>query len=308
MRRRIGKSFFILLSAILFLFILAFSSCGSSEAVAEYELTVSEEGTVTAITVTGEGELHVVIPEGVTNIERGVFAYSKQLKSITLPSTMTEIPLLAFEGCGKLVSATLAEGVRSIENFAFAGCYSLREINFPDSLENLHQTSFEGCTELIEYDDGVYYVNDWAVDCNEYISTVTLREGTRGIAAGAFFEKKRLDTFVFSKDVVYIGESAFLRCRARTVIIPEGWDTLPSGFCSLFENLRRLTLPESLTTIKGLAFDGFYHGGTVIFSSYSNWRVDNSEQTVLYFEDLSTVEGFQAARVKYGAWDWFVID
>ncbi len=296
------------MSAILFLFILAFSSCGSSEAVAEYELTVSEEGTVTAITVTGEGELHVVIPEGVTNIERGVFAYSKQLKSITLPSTMTEIPLFAFEGCGKLVSATLAEGVCSIEKFAFAGCYSLREINFPDSLENVCQTSFGGCTELIEYDDGVYYVNDWAVDCNEYISSVTLREGTRGIAAEAFSGKKRLDTFVFSKDVIYIGESAFLGCRAITVIIPEGWETLPSGFCALFENLRRLTLPESLTTIKGFAFHGFYHSGTVIFSSYSNWRVDNSEQTVLYFEDLSTVEGFQAARVKYGAWDWFVID
>ena len=68
----------------------------------------------------------VIIEEGVTSVLKGTFMDCPNLKSVTLPSTLTKIENLAFSGCSALTEVIIPEGTE-IESdiFTFVGCTSL---------------------------------------------------------------------------------------------------------------------------------------------------------------------------------------
>ncbi|MDR3174024.1 MAG: leucine-rich repeat domain-containing protein [Treponema sp.] len=68
------------------------------------------------------------VPEGVTLIRDGAFAYCYNLHSINLPPGLTAIGDGAFSGCYYLRSISLPESLTSIGNEAFAWCSSLNSI------------------------------------------------------------------------------------------------------------------------------------------------------------------------------------
>ena len=70
----------------------------------------------------------VVVPDGVTKIEKFAFKNCANLKNITLPNGVTSIGDYAFQNCKSLTSITLPDGVTSIGYGAFAGCKSLASI------------------------------------------------------------------------------------------------------------------------------------------------------------------------------------
>lgn len=105
----------------------------------------------------------IVIPEGVTEIEIHTFDLCSKLKTVTLPSTLTRIGEYAFYKCTQLKTPDIPESVTTIERSAFAGCLL-------------------SCQTI----DGVTYVDNWVL---EYNNGSVLRDGTVGIAEGAFDSK-----------------------------------------------------------------------------------------------------------------------
>ena len=75
-----------------------------------------------------EDAVNVEIPEGVTEIGRGAFAYCKSLKHVTLPSSLNTIGQKAFFDCESLLSIEIPNGVVKIPAYAFAHCYSLSHV------------------------------------------------------------------------------------------------------------------------------------------------------------------------------------
>ena len=65
---------------------------------------------------------HAEIPEGWTEIEEYAFKGCKELKSITLPSSLKAIGTRAFEGCENLRKITIPASVGSIGYCAFKDC------------------------------------------------------------------------------------------------------------------------------------------------------------------------------------------
>ena len=65
---------------------------------------------------------HAEIPEGWTEIEGYAFKGCKELKSITLPSSLKAIGTRAFEGCENLRKITIPASVESIGYCAFKDC------------------------------------------------------------------------------------------------------------------------------------------------------------------------------------------
>ena len=61
----------------------------------------------------------VTIPDSVTRIGDGAFDYCTSLTSITIPDSVTSIGYLAFCGCKSLTSVTIPSSVTYIGNFAF---------------------------------------------------------------------------------------------------------------------------------------------------------------------------------------------
>lgn len=68
----------------------------------------------------------VIIEEGVTSVPKGTFMNCPNLKSVTLPSTLTEIGNLAFSDCSALTEVIIPEGTKiKSDIFTFVRCTSL---------------------------------------------------------------------------------------------------------------------------------------------------------------------------------------
>ena len=106
----------------------------------------------------------VVIPENVTTIGAGAFAGSK-IKSITLPTSVTEIGNAAFHECTSLVSITIPESVTKISQEAFNCCSGLTSIVIPSSVTTIENGVFHECSSLssVTFDDPT----DWYVSENQ---------------------------------------------------------------------------------------------------------------------------------------------
>lgn len=115
---------------------------------------------------------------------------------IVLPASLKEIGSLAFGSCYKLERVILSAGIERIMSFAFS--YSgLKEINLPSTLEYLGYEAFY-CTDIewMGKEDHCYYVDGWLAEYYSYeeLDEFKVKDGTIGIAAGAFCYSARVTT------------------------------------------------------------------------------------------------------------------
>jgi len=97
-----------------------------------------------------------------TNLQSiGDYAFNSctNLKTVTIPDTVTQIGEYAFLNCLSLKSVNIGSNVTSIGNFAFYGCSSLTNIVIPDSVTNIGVSAFYGCTALKGVTLGKYVAN-----------------------------------------------------------------------------------------------------------------------------------------------------
>ena len=76
----------------------------------------------------------VVIPDGVTSIEREAFKGCKNLTSVVIPHGVTQIGTSAFEDCENLTDVSLPESVKTILGAAFKSCKKITNIHIPSSV------------------------------------------------------------------------------------------------------------------------------------------------------------------------------
>lgn len=127
-------------------------------------------------------ECDVVIPSEynglpVTKIAHLVFRNQWNLKSLTIPATVTHIGPYAFSDCTNLEKVIFEEGshLKTIESNAFFNCSLLKEIELPESLEIMRGGAFEGCSSL----ESIHIpknVNDFCGSC--FIECASLKSIT----------------------------------------------------------------------------------------------------------------------------------
>ena len=79
----------------------------------------------------------VVIPNGVTIINRNAFYMCENVKSVVIPTGVTSIGTEAFYGCSELQNITIPDGITKIGAWAFSFCFGLKSIVIPDSVKSL---------------------------------------------------------------------------------------------------------------------------------------------------------------------------
>jgi hypothetical protein len=148
-------------------------------------LTLSLSGSVANTTdAINTTQIHADIKEGVVVIGGGTTSIdmsgsvdgSRNLISVNIPSTVTDICANAFSGCTALAYVTFSENshLTTIGDSAFSDCSMIQDIKLPDTVTTIGPNSFRGCTNL---------------------ATISIPYNVRSIGSGAFTKPLTLDSY-----------------------------------------------------------------------------------------------------------------
>lgn len=219
-----------------------------------------------------------IVPDGIKRICAGAGCALTRLRELTVPESVREIGVSAFENCTSLEKIDISCGI--IKQRAFRGCVLLHTVllngvsnisrdsfkNCPNDLNVLMSNSFDACHGLrrlgCTVKDGA---NELELDCKEIrdysfnrafwhsglLKKLTLI-GTDEICREAFKECSIL-TYA-SLDCKKIGEEAFDNCKALETVSLFNTEEIGVNAFNGCKALKEIKLPNTLRVIKNRAF------------------------------------------------------
>ncbi len=127
----------------------------------------------------------------VKKLASSLFQGSDELERVSIPGTISHIPLSAFANCDELSSVILAEGVQEIGISAFYGAEDLETLTLPSSLVTIGDTAF-GLTGL---------------------ETITIPEGVKTLGKMAFYGSDDVEIIHLPQSLSSIGAKVFWQCH-----------------------------------------------------------------------------------------------
>ena len=214
----------------------------------------------------------ITIPNGIKYIGQQTFSGCSELTNVKMPDSIIDIDIIAFFKCTKLASITIPNGIKSIGYGAFCDCKELTKIILPESITSIGSEAFEGtgfyCDET-NWENDVLYISNYLIKAKNCLSgEYKIKDGTRCIAANAFFDCKELSSITIPKSLMFVGQDAFTLTFIKKVNISDlsAWCNInffpysnPLYNSYLFLNdepLTELVIPENVKSISDYAFYG----------------------------------------------------
>lgn len=164
----------------------------------------------------------VVIPAGVEEICESAFR-GLPLSSVTFNASAVKIDDFAFAANASLASVDLSHATY-LGKGAFASCTSLTTVTVPTGAFYLAGDAFDDCPIAYTTEGDYKYFGNWLVEVvNKGITTITIKDGTVGIADNAFNGCENVTGELhLPTSLVYIGTGAFynLTNLTGTLLIP----------------------------------------------------------------------------------------
>ena len=232
------------------------------------------------------GLTSIEIPNSVTSIGGSAFRECSGLTSVVIGNSVTSIGYWAFSNCsgltavhisdlsawcnidfvdyssnplyyaknlylnGELVTElVIPDDVAEIKQYAFYNCSGLTSITIPNSVTSIGNNAFSGTAWYNNQPNGVVYAGNVLYKYKGTMpnkTSITIKDGTLGIAGGAFSSCSGLTSIEIPNSVTSIGGYAFEDCSGLTSI----------------------EIPNSVTSIGSYAFEGCKNLKTVINDSY----------------------------------------
>lgn len=179
------------------------------------------------LTISGTGSM-----DSFSNADTVPWAASRtQIRSVTIPSGVTDIGQYAFFGCTNLTSVTLPSTVTRIEPYAFSGCTRLGgTLNLPSRLLQVGQSAFSGCTSLagVTFPRGIHTIDQGAFSGCSKLSSASLPNGLTTIGNSAF-SGTNLSSVQIPTTVTSIGEYAFRDSKLTDAYVPASVSSIGTG-------------------------------------------------------------------------------
>ena len=198
------------------------------------------------------------LPSGVTEIGSSAFEDCRDLTSLTIPSGVTEIGSSAFKGCTDLTSLSLPSGITEIGSLTFYGCTGLTSLSLPSGVTEIGSAAFSGCTGLtsLSLPSSITEIDSYAFkgctglkDVSFYINgdfETYLTKDHPCIEVGCgikyYLNDEEITSIVVPSSVTTLGMYAFQRC-SNLLSVYVSWPTPISAYKTFSEtNLGKCTL------------------------------------------------------------------
>lgn len=174
------------------------------------------------------------------------------LQRIELPEGLTEIGQFSFARSA-LQEVDIPEGVTVIGYGAFYHCDGLQTVKLPESLLNVEPKAFEHTAWLerfLESSEEFLVSGGVLVAYNGKGGIVTVPQGVRVIAAGAFAGREDITGVRLPDSLRVIGEGGFENCTGLAQVdLGEGVEQIKDRAFAGCERLRTVTLPPTVKEV-----------------------------------------------------------
>ena len=172
------------------------------------------------------------------NIPYEAFRYSS-FNEVIIGNNVTNIGSYAFSGCSRLTNISIPNCVTSIGYQAFYACNNLASVTIGNSVAIIGNEAFEGTAWYENQPNGMVYAGRVAYKYKGTMpenTSLTIKEGTLGVAEKAFYECDKLIAITIPEGATTIGSHAFGSCK----------------------ELKSITIPKTIEQIGDMAF--YMHG------------------------------------------------
>ena len=200
----------------------------------------------------------VIIPEGVTTINKYAFAYLTALEEVVFPSTLTKIGVGAFQGCNNLQKITFS-GENNLQ-FINKDAFKMVAVERGSTVRYFFDEDEEEYVDLGESKlhsidlSGAVAIGNYAFQ-NASLTSAKLPETCQSIGIGSFMGCKYLGMLGFGSDEMKIGSNAFKGCE-RLSILELNTKVVSANICEGMTNLTDVTLGSNVQVINQNAFAG----------------------------------------------------
>lgn len=182
-------------------------SCDAETGTATVSRGVDCRGAVTIPeSVSLDGEAYTV-----AGIDDTAFYGCKNITSVNIPESITQIGSKAFQGCTGLMSVTIPASITEIGNSAFYECTGLNRVYISD-VAAWCVISFDDC-----YSNPLNYACKLYLG-DELLTDLVIPDGVKYIGDYVFDCCSNLTSVIIPRTVMTIGKSAFSSCGLGTII------------------------------------------------------------------------------------------
>ena len=201
--------------------------------------------------------------------------FGSQVTNYILGDEVTSIGDFAFFYCSGLTSITIPNSVTSIGRQAISCCSGLTSITIPNSVTSIDVSAFYGTAWYNNQPDGLVYAGKVAYSYKGTMpanTSISIKNGTLGIAGGAFDYCTGLTSITIPNSVTNIGDYAFCGCTGLTsVTIPNSVTSIGGSAFSGCYKLTSVTIGSGVTSIGKSAFYNCYNLKKVIVEDIAAW-------------------------------------
>ncbi len=209
----------------------------------------------------------ITLPNTVSDVKKNAFEGCSNLTVINLSSTLTDIDLSFATGCDKLEAVNKGRGVQSnlysidgllCDDGEIVFCpvgYS-QDVTVPSSVKAVGEGAFANHANLLSVTvpPGVHIKSGAFKNCTG-LSRVSLSNGVSGIDTEAFLNCTALEQITIPGSVKFLGGEAFRGCLSLSVVtFGQGVETIGNSAFADCISLREVDIPPGLESIYSNAF------------------------------------------------------